>query len=393
MTTSSQQQYNALIVGGGPSGAAAGTILAKGGLSVAILEKSRFPREKTCGGLLSGRCLRVLEAVFGDGVLSRFGGLASTGFRMFHRHRLVAEVLESEKTHSINRSEMDACLIQAAREAGCKVREGCQAVEIDADRSTVKTSTGDCLHGTFIIGADGVNSRVRRAIRPDRKDTQRASGFGIVADIPLENLQDSLLREACARLPHVFFGVVSWGYGWIFPKGETVCVGVGGLLNKKVNFRHALEQLVGQTCRSGTWSGLRIRGQHIPCGDFEKNPGRRNLLLVGDAAGLVEPVTGEGISFAIESAKLAAEAVLEAQASATPHDAGRIYNATIRRNILRHLRHAALARWLFFPRPCLPLALFVLRRRPKLVDAYLKILSGTLTYPAYFRQLFLGSGS
>jgi len=221
----------------------------------------------------------------------------------------------------------------------------------------------------------------------------RSVGFGLVCEAPAEELQRTVTREAPLYLPEIYFGLLSWGCGWVFPKKDSFSIGVAGLLKRRTDFRRSLKRLVEMTCRAGAWERLHIRGHRLPVGEFDRNPGHANVLLTGDAAGLVDAVTGEGISFALESSRLAASAILDALAAGTPDQAGRKYNAAFRQSMLGRLRHAALAGWLFFPRGLMPLALWELERNVDRIRWFLEILSGKRSYPDYFRRLLASVGT
>jgi geranylgeranyl reductase family protein len=380
-------QYDVVIVGGGPGGATAGMLLAQHNLSVVILEKARFPRDKPCGGLLSGRAVRIVSSLHGEAALAQLARASSTGCRLLHQRTVLAEAIGCDTLFVVARRELDGFLLQAAREAGCTVFEHSEVRDVQPARSAVMLSSGEMIRGGVIIGADGANSTVRKTCWPQSQRAQKAVGLGLVADVAAAQLQTAEMRDACSRLPHVFFGLTPWGYGWIFPKGETLSVGVGGLLGQRVALRTALQWLVSEHFREGVWESLRIYGHPLPVGNFQRTAGRGNILLVGDAAGLVEPVTGEGIAFALQSAQLAATSALAALSRGKPSQAGRHYNAWLRRCMLRHFRHASVARWLLFSKPCFPAAMRALRRHPKLLRYYLELLSGKMSYLGFFRRM------
>jgi geranylgeranyl reductase family protein len=372
--------YDVIIVGGGPSGAALGISLARGGASVLILERNHFPREKACGGLVSGRCAGNIDSIFGEHVLDQLCRASSTGYRVFYKNQLLVEGTSPEKIFFVRRNEMDALLVRLSVEAGCRLREGCRAVEVDPLEPSVRLACGEVIRGKVIAGADGVNSVLGKCLKARRWQSSSGLAFGLVADLPWEDLSNSGLREACARAPHFYFGVVPWGYGWVFPRGESACIGIGGLLNRRVRFRSRLEALVAEVCRAGTWPRLRVRGHLVPFGNFERSPGYGKVVLVGDAAGLVEPITGEGLGFALESSRLAATAILEALSNDAPSQTGGIYNAAYRRQIMPHFVEASLARQLLFPKLCFPFAMRALRHHPRFVPWYLDIVSGKTSY-------------
>ena len=388
----STREYDVVIVGGGPAGSAAGKLLAEGGLSVLILEKRRFPREKPCGGLLSGRSLRAVTDVFGGDAVARISRGTSTGCRIFRRDHLVGEVTDADTMVAVRREQMDAFFLKRATDAGCDVREEAKVTGVSRGRSEVRLSSGEAVRAAVIVGADGVAGVVRRCLRPRRRGTLHGGGFSLVCEAPGEELEPTATRDAPHYLPEIYFGLMPWGCGWVFPKEDSFSIGVAGPLKSAGAVRRSMKQLVEMTCRTGAWERLHVRGHRLPVGEFDRTPGHGNVLLTGDAAGLVDPVTGEGVCFALESSRLAASAVLEALAAGTPRQAGRNYNAAYRRRLLPHLRHAALARWLLFPRCCMPIALWVLRRNADRIRWFLDILSGRLSYPGYFRRLLASAG-
>lgn len=380
-----EDPYDVVIVGGGPGGATAGTLLARDHRSVAIVDKARFPRDKPCAGGITGRAARAMATVYGEGALARLARASSTGCRMFHRLDFLAEARDSERLFFVDRREMDGLLLDRAKEAGCKVFEESRAIAVDAAQGAVRLASGRVIRGSIVLGADGVESVVRETYWAADKNRRKGMAFGLVADAPIERFKTEQLREACSRFPHIFFGILPWGYGWIFPKGDTVSVGVSALLGIGIGaeLRKTLKWLVCEHFREGTWESLRTRGHLVPFGNFERSPGRANVLLVGDAARLVEPVTGEGIGFALESGQLAAASAIECLSDGSPGNAGSVYTARVRRSILRHLRCATIGQWLLFSKPCFPIAMRDLRRHPRLVGYYLELAAGKISYPAF----------
>lgn len=374
--------YDVVIVGGGPSGATAGVLLAKNNLSVAIVDKARFPRDKPCAGAISGRSARAIASIYGDDVLPRLARASSDGCRFFNQQAFVAEATEAERLFFVDRKEMDAVFLNAAQNAGCHVLQEKAVAAVDAAQSGVRLSSGETIRAKIILGADGVNSVVRKTCWGKTKQRKQDMGFGLVAEAAVDQLKTAELQAACSRFPHVIFGVLPWGYGWIFPKGNTVSVGVCGRPRAGSEIRGALKWLVDSHFRDGVWESLRPLGHGIPFRPFHRRPGRQRVLLVGDAAGFVEPVTGEGIALALESAELAARAAIQCFSNGDPSAAGRVYNGSLRA-LLRRLRYARIARWLLFPKPCLRAATRDLNRHPRLVQRYLELVSGKLSYPAY----------
>ena len=384
-----EDSYDVVIVGGGPGGATAGTLLARDHRSVAIVDKARFPRDKPCAGGVTGRAARAMASVYGEGALARLTRASSTGCRMFNKMAFLAEARDSQRLFFVSRTEMDAMFLDTAREAGCTVFEQSKAIAVDASQSAIRLASGRVIRGSIILGADGVRSVVRESHWAADKNRKKGMAFGLVAEVPIERFKTEEMREACSQFPHIFFGLRPWGYGWIFPKGNTVSVGLSSPLDKGADLRKTFESLVCEYFCEGTWESLRTCGHLVPFGNFERIPGRANVLLVGDAARLAEPVTGEGIAYALESAQLAAATAIECLSDRSPMKAGPLYTARMRRSILRHFRWASIGQWLLFSKPCFPIAMRDLRRHPRLVSYYLELAAGKMSYPGYGGRMIL----
>jgi len=383
-------RHDVVIVGGGPSGATLGALLARDGLSVLIIDRSEFPRDKLCGGLISARGAEAIRNAFGGEVLRQVAVERNTGCRVFYRERLVADVEDAGVSHSTDRREMDARFLSVARDAGCRVSEGSLVVGVDFTDSTVRLESGRLERGSIIVGADGAQSIVRRSLYGRGARSGRNMGFALVSRVPLGLLKDDETHAACRDRPHVFFGVLPWGYGWIFPKGDHLLLGMGGLTRKGSDYRGAFEALRDAYCIAGAEDRLEVRGGLVPAGNFVRSPGRGNVLLLGDAAGLAEPCTGEGIVYAVESALLAAPAIRESVACGEPATAGRLYSVACRRKLLPRLRCIRRVRWLLYSKPCLPLAMRVFRRRPGLLRMYGQVAEGKISFVRYFRYASFG---
>jgi menaquinone-9 beta-reductase len=379
--------YDVVVVGAGPSGSAAGIMAARAGLSTLILDKAEFPRDIPCGGLLSAPSMKLLKTLLDDSVIDRMVRSHNNGCRLFHKESLIAEVKNSEPVYAVPRLELDLQLVRAAQAAGCDVREGAQVVEIASDESAVVLASGERIQGHYIVAADGTRSIVARST-PERGNSRSSDlGFGLMAEIPVEYVKDEQERGRLTSAPNIFFGVVPWGYGWIFPNGTLLNVGVGRFSGAPASLRQAFRDLIDSHFCEGTINRIKVRGRVLPSGRPEPNPGRANILAVGDAAGLVESLTGEGIVHALQSGVLAAQAIYEASTHGDPPAAGEIYNAMLQSRVMKSLRQAAIARWVFYPRLCFPLAMRGLRTHAEFSRWYWELLAGKITYRQFFGRM------
>lgn len=295
------KNIDAIVVGAGPGGATAAYHLAKSGASVMLIEKEKVPRYKACGGGLTSKVRDILDFDFSPAVEQTINGLD------------VAYGPDRTKTDvgiawAVMRDKFDALLTQRAVEAGAEFRDGepVSKVEFDERAATVHTKT-DQLQAPFVVGADGVNGIVRRSagIPPH-------SRMAVALEAEME-VPSSVLEELKGSF-HVDFGAIPWGYAWIFPKAEHLSVGIGCLIRKNHNYdlRSELARYVKSERSLDQAKEMFSRGHRIPLGgQYGQYHGKR-AVLVGDAAGVVDPFTAEGIYYAIRSGQIAAEEITRA---------------------------------------------------------------------------------
>jgi geranylgeranyl reductase family protein len=352
VSTPQAARFDAVVVGAGPAGSIAALVLARGGARVALADKAAFPRDKACGDLIGPRGVQVLDdlglTVPDAGHGSDLLAVGPSG----RRSRLPAFTGRSYPGHGIvvPRVAFDHALREAALDAGAVgVRARVAAVEQDPDGTVraVLASDGQRLAGDVIIGADGALSTVARLA--GMLDSESALwGFAVRAyvpgEVPLPLLV--LLESAPWRIYP--------GYGWLFPGADGqanvgIGIGMGGtrhsaplrddldrftaLLRSRGDLRPAAEP--GPVV--GGW--LRMGGTGTP-------PAVANVLLAGDAAGLINPLQGEGIAPAMISARLAAEAVL-----ADPCRAGPAYTRALHQTFGRYMTGASALQRALLRRP------------------------------------------
>ena len=300
------ERFDAIVVGAGPAGSVTAVHLARAGARVLVVDKARFPRDKPCGGGLTTRAVRQLpvsvEPVV-EHVVDRIGFRLAYGTR-FERRGLGPLI---EMTQRIR---LDQHLLEAAAAAGADVRDGVKVSDVEAGESSVSVRVdGRRVDGAVLVGADGVNGRVRHGL---------GLGNDYVLAVALEgNVPREAVVEARYRGRAVLeLGTIPGGYGWVFPKGDHVNVGVGGWEREGPGLRGHLFELCRQhgIAESAVQA---LRGHRLPLRRAGSVASRGRALLVGDAAGLVDPLSGDGMYEAFVSARLGSQAVLDLLAGAT----------------------------------------------------------------------------
>lgn len=286
-----------IIVGAGPAGAVLAYLLARRGLDVLVLEKARLPRYKTCGG---GVTLKTLQNLPFDASpvyeCQAVGGILSYAGR-----QLLKADLGWTVAWTVMRGRFDHFLIQQAVGVGAELIEeaSVEAVEMLEERVVVHTSQGD-FSARLLAGADGANSVVASSLGmlPGRR-------VGVAAEAEVEVPAGGLAAQGAYAT--FDFGALPHGYGWIFPKQDHLSVGVfQARPGKAPGLRQRLEQFIA--CQPVLQGGtiLHLQGHPIPLGADHQPVHRGRALLVGDAANLADPWLGEGIYYAVLSARLAA---------------------------------------------------------------------------------------
>jgi geranylgeranyl reductase family protein len=356
------------IVGAGPAGATAALVLARAGVDVALLDRAPLPRDKTCGGGVVARALAALPPGVELPVERRLGRVES---RFVDAGVAVTVARDMPLVHMARRAPLDQALAEAARAAGAALRAPCalERVRLAPDHVELETG-GGALRARFLVAADGATG-----------PTARAAGWSEPLDsVPALDaevqVRPRLLAELADRA-RFDLGVPPGGYGWVFPKADHLSVGVGVFARggARRRLRDELQRYL-DAVGLGEGTVLRVRGAPIPVRP-RSHPGRGRVLLVGDAAGLADPLTGEGISLAIRSGRLAAEALLAARLD--PSAVAPTYQAALRRTVLGELRIARGLAWVLYRRPGL-----VRRLVPRLGqlagEALTEVVAGRRTY-------------
>lgn len=298
-----------IVVGGGPAGSTVAGHLAERGLDVLVLDKDRFGRNKPCAGGITARALSALGFALPEKIVREECHV----FRAVMGDK-VREVRFSEPyAITVDRRELDAFLLQRAEQLGAVVHmnEEVLAVQPQTDGMLVQTAEA-AYRAPLVIGADGFPSRVARTF--GRKGLLTAAAC-LCADVSLPS--DSSRFHGVLE---THWGLFRWGYAWVFPKKDHLSVGLGTW----DGCRKDLKSLWARFVLSQGLPTAKAKGHLIPIGGTTQLITADNLILVGDAAGFADPLTGEGLYHAFASAREAADTILSLKRSGLPYTANNL---------------------------------------------------------------------
>lgn len=288
------EPWDAIVVGAGPAGCAAAWDLAAAGRAVLVLDKAEFPRHKACAGGLTRKSLRALRYSVTPVVRETVSAI------VVEKDTNEAATLTSRKAvcaMTVRQELDDYCLRQTLGAGAQFARIGAIAsIDVEVDSVSVRTPEAE-YRGRFLIGADGVHSRVGQLVCAHPEWFRR--GFALEAEVRPEN----------ARRADLVFDLapVRQGYGWIFPKCDHLNVGLYTESATEKLDRPRLEHYI--RARLGNAHVGPIMGQYLGFGAERGQADMARVFLVGDAGGFADPLTGEGIYGAIASAQAAAAAI------------------------------------------------------------------------------------
>jgi geranylgeranyl reductase family protein len=304
--------HDLIVVGGGPAGAACARRAAQKELDVVIIEKEEHPRRKACGGGFRPGLPDLLDFDINPAIER-----VACGSHLFSPSRTKVVCTKDKVTgYTVKREVFDKYLLDKAVEAGAELISS-EVVDVTESTDTVEAHTKEheTVKGKFLVGADGVNSRVARSsgIKPRWKDDE--IGLCIEARVPMNDSEIIQITEGpygpdrvCIQ---IYFGGLDHAYAWLFPKKDEVSLGMGCLMPFAADLRRAWENYTAEISRlyEVDVSLAEETAMRVPLkGPIDRTVTKR-ILLAGDAAGFVSPATGEGICYAIETGQIAADTV------------------------------------------------------------------------------------
>lgn len=298
MPASPDADWDVVVVGAGPAGARAALGAQQSGARTLLIDAAAFPRYKTCGGGLIGVSASLIPDLDSVPPLDVVDRISVTLRQGSPRERSAGQRM----LYMVSRVDLDAHLVTLAQAAGVTFRPSCRLTDI-AERDGVvhlQTSTGP-LTAASVVGADGSASRLARHVGVDYAITD----LGLEVEYAAEGA-----RSIWRGRVHLDWGAIPGSYGWLFPKGDSLTVGVIGERGNADGLKAYLEQFARYLGLSGH-ERLKQSGHLTRCRSANSPLSRGRVLVAGDAAGLLEPFTREGISYAVRSGDLAGRAAAD----------------------------------------------------------------------------------
>jgi geranylgeranyl reductase family protein len=322
-----KRDYDVIVVGAGPAGATLAYELVKRGIEALVLEKEKLPRYKCCAGGVTSKAAKLLNFDISEVVEDVIYELSFT----FNMGSPYLGQRSQPLIYTVMRDAFDYFLVKKAQQLGAVLMDGQEVTQIQVSADWVETSTADnILRSRLVIGADGAYSLVARELGMGRS-IEYLVGIESEIVVPEEELAKWKSRV------HIDLGCIPGGYAWVFPKRNHLSIGAGCLVSKAGSLNRRHQKFLNSLSMSN-YTIARSSSHLIPTCTKGEIVWQDRALLLGDAAGLTDPLTGEGIYNAIQSAQLAAPVI---ENSLLGGEAGlQDYQQIVEREIVSELRIA-----------------------------------------------------
>ena len=309
-------QCDVAIVGAGPAGATAARFLAKSGLKVILVEKDEIPKEKPCGGMLTPRVFERFEYLRSK--MKELEVSSSYGVCVYPPSLTTKiQYVAAKPQMMILRKKFDHALVRMAMDSGAMlINNRVKGLVIKPDIVRMLLDGNTIIESSIVVGADGVNSVIAKETDLLPILDSEKIALAVVSELEIgESAIDECFGDQ--KTIHLFLGYNKlFGYAWVFPKMRHVNIGLGGLLSKTRDIKGSFTKFIQVLRKNGLIpKRLQIESYSaalIPIGGPIEKTYRDRVVLCGDAAGFVNPLTGEGVYYAMTSGEIASKVITEA---------------------------------------------------------------------------------
>ena len=365
------KSFDVAIIGSGPAGAAAAFELSTKGISTVIIEKETLPRYKTCGGGLVNRGRTYLPFDISSVIDKEFNEVdiyfAGTDYKFTSKRNtpIISMVM---------RDTFDNLIVEKAKENGVTLLQNSKVTNITfGEKQIIHTTEGD-VQATFIIAADG-------ALSPVAKLAGWQESRYIIPALEYEITVPKADFDRLSQKVRFDIDVVPYGYGWCFPKKNHLSIGIGVFTKQKIDLKKYYADYL-KTLGINEILSEESHGFVIPVSPRTDTFVQKNVFLIGDAAGLADPLVAEGISNAILSGKLAAQAIIEADLD--PEKAANLYLKKLDAGIVPEIKTGKILSRFFYKKRHIR-NLLLKNYGTHLASAMTDIFMGERTYPKDYK--------
>lgn len=364
------------VVGAGPAGSVTAYELARAGLSVHLVEKQTFPRMKPCGGGLPVHATDLLDEI-GIDIEPIVEDVARDVKFLYKSEDPVRSDLSDAPVTMVNRADFDRILAEHAQNAGATFSDGTGVENVNyGEECEVRLDNGETLRSKYVVGADGANSTVGRSVG---LMTNEECGVALDAEVDVDSTAYD--REKHRATFNVNY--VDNGYGWIFPKDGYLAMGVGGY-DKDVSYPSALESFLEDSLEDGDIVDYETLGHPLPYYSGNTNVVEGPVALVGDAAFMVDALSGEGIFYAMKAGTILADSIEEAVQNDSPDLGG--YRERIEETVFQELQWSSRLSQVFFalPKKCYDQGV----KRPEVVNWIKQVVVSESSYDEIYGRIW-----
>ena len=292
-----------IIIGAGPAGISTAIKLKQNNIDCLLIDAEKFPRNKTCGGGLSQKSIKLIENLLKKKIPNNIINTKTNKFKLTNNNHELCSIELDNNFYLTDRINLDNFLLNEYKSIGGKILENTKLKNIDIKNKKIICSNNKNFNYDILIGADGTNSIVRKYIC--KNNFKKA--LGIETFIPIKDLninKDIIILD---------IGILKDGYIWIFPEKDYYNIGLATTYNEneKINYQLILKNYLKNNFNYQ--KGIKIKGAFLPYDKCHNKYYKNNnsIFLIGDAYGLIDPLTGEGIYYALKSGEIISSSIIE----------------------------------------------------------------------------------